>query len=455
MTDMKPVIVRALKRIGTPIILIGSTVLLLAAPRIYRSGTPIPLDTEAACPSQTETGHTAVTVKDLAFDYAARPVKVKTTGLISWSPAAEAFYLRDGIFSLKLDAYGCADMGIFKRNDETPVFVKGVITVRDGEPVLWIDGISVDLPAWVKVLFSAGLILLAFSVILVIVSFFQLLGWLLIVIGIRHPKPPTPAQIEAAKDRQAGASVLCGLFAPAIWLLNPVLGAAYGGLGIHKGLQGLRSSKRTVAVVGIVMCGAGFVAMPIVLAFNSRLYEVQGRMAQTMIIESFESATGTAEVLERLPYVNEDIGISIRLPKGWTLDASGKEGPPLVANAPGADLTAGGEPLAANIFLKHGPAEGQTAAKMAESLKEKVLGLKDGAALIGKNEIEDGHGGTFHWIEANLKIAGEEIHIVDVLFEGNGDIYFVEATSLASAWNLHGPGILESLATLRVLEKNP
>lgn len=451
---MHPVLGKTLRRIGGFALFLGLTVLLLAAPRIYRSGTVTPLGTEAECPSQTETEHTSVAVKDLVFDYAARPVKVKTSGLISWSPAAEAFYLSDGILSLRLDAYGCAGMGIFKKSDETPVFVKGVITVEDGEPVLWIDGIRVDLPAWIKTLFSAGILFCLFALAVVIGSVFRFLGWLLIVIGMRHPKPLTAAQIEAAKDREAGSSVLIGLFAPIFWLINPVLGAAYGGGGLYHGWRGLRSSKRIAAVVGIILCGAGFIVMPIASTFIGRLQEVQGRFAQTMLIEEFESATGTAEVLERRPYVNEDIGISVRLPKGWNVDESGKLGAPLVVHAAAADLDAAGEPFTANMYLNYGPAEGHTAVEAVGLIKDKIAKQKD-AALVGEKSVEDGRGGTHHWIEATAKIAGNEFRIIEVISEGNGDLYILEATSLASVWSLYEPGIRASLETLRVLEKTP
>jgi hypothetical protein len=291
---MKPLLVLTFKRILGLALLGGLMFLLLTVPTIYWARTTsLPEDVKVDCRAQTESDHEATTVKEAVLDYAVRSVKVKMDGWVSWSPAAGAFYLRDGVYGIRLDDGGCVNADVLKDGRERLVFVKGVTVIEDGEPVLRIDGIHPGLPLWAQIAYNAGVWF--FLVLLIIVGawFFKLLGWLLVVIGSRQPKPNTPERIAAGKNARAGSSIQIAVLAPLVWYFNPIIGVAYSGLGIYRGWQGLKSSKRTVAIIGLILCGAGLIAIPIFFASRGFFSRIVPNIAQSDIIDHFESATNT------------------------------------------------------------------------------------------------------------------------------------------------------------------
>jgi hypothetical protein len=449
---MKGAIKLTLYRLGAFLLFLGAAYAMLLAPWFWRLASPIGPDAEAGCPTQTETGHTDLTVKDLALDFVARPVKVKTSGLISWSPAEESFVLRDGVYGLRLDAYGCDGMEIFKGGAETPVFVKGVIVVEDREPVLQIDGIKRDAPPWIKIFFIAGMFFSAIAVGTAIGGIFRFLGWLLIVIGIRHPKPKTPEQIAAEKDRQAGMSVLMGVFAPFLWLLNPVIGIAYHGLGIRYGLKGLRSSKRKAAIVGLIFCGIGLVAMPLVLVLNSGIMQAQTNPAQTFI-EDFTASSGRSEALERKPYLNGNAGFSIRPPKNWTVDESAMDKGLVGFVSQEEKKDSKGKPAKTNILVAFGPAGGETVDDGIPKIRESIEAKKD-IVLNSEQEYVMRHGATAYLVDVTSGNDADAVRSLTLFAVRDDRIFVVEASALASGWDADEGILRESLETLRLIERD-
>ena len=250
------------------VVLIGLTALLLLAPRLYR--TPLKAGEQVTCPNQAAEGYTPATLEDavLGHGFDTNP-KITLNGTISYSSANDRFYLRDGAFLVPLDVPGCTEMDIYKRGDVL-VFIKGTAATVDGRTMVTLDGIHTSAPVWMQNAYNLGLELtIGIAVALVLflmIGVVKLIRWFLVLIGLKQPAvPKPPIDPEVLNERQAGASLLAGIVGPIFWFLNPFLGILYQGMCLYSGWKGLRSTKRVVAIIGISLCLASFIIMPLVL----------------------------------------------------------------------------------------------------------------------------------------------------------------------------------------------
>ena len=444
---MKPVSRHALKHVLRILVIFAGTALMLGGQSLYQYWySPIKTNEQAVCANEAATGHERSTVRDVALGRHEDKTEVRLYGRISYLPSADAFYLRDGAFNVRLDVSDCRNVKIFKAA-ETPVFVKGAVYRQDGEPAVEVDGIGTDAPVWVHDVFGAGLYLYFGVIIAVVTAVLAFLGWLLILIGVRQPKPEMP--LEKRRTRQAGNSVLAAVAAPVLWFLNPIIGFLYHGAGLYLGWKGLKSPKRTVAIVGLTLCAAGIVAVPILrIALGAAAKPAEPDFYRFLEVENFASSRSASGTLETRRYRNEKSGFSLRLPKGWTIEENAAGGPQVFFYSPKPDEV-GGKPFTANINVISGPNEGKTAEELRQLLKTQLESLK-GSAVVEEGAIASEDRTIGLTIGLRFPIQGVAVRNLILIAEGGGNLHVLTATALDSTWSLHEQEIRDSLATVRV-----
>lgn len=375
--------------------------------------------------------------------------RVLVTGELSYASDRGMFHLRDETSVLPLDTSGCQGLEAFKE-DEVPVFVRASVARNGDEPILVADGVRESAPGFVQTAFSAGLLGILAVWGLIAAGILWLVKRFLIFIGVMKKKPALlPEEIAAKK---AGSLLLAGIFAPVLWYLNPFFGAGYTIAALIRGWRGLRSSKRTVAIVGMTLCVTGLVVMSVVsLGFG--WFEKPGLNFYHLIASSIETEPTGKEPLELEPYVNDKWHFSIHPPKGWT---EFTEDPKLPPNLRGPqDGTLKEEPFYPEI--KFGVA---TLAELgvkdgAEAVKEfKKLMLKSEGYSLVSEEVWTLAGGRIEAesIEFLDTQEGYDRHVLALFVVSGGDFHIIGTDMPADRWERHGPLIRDSLRTLEVWE---
>lgn len=90
-----------------------------------------------------------------------------------------------------------------------------------------------------------------------------------------QPYAFVPSTEPTAEDKKATRSMIFGLVSIAGWCL-PILGIPLAGFGLAWGIAGLRSSKRTQAITGIVLCSI-FLALAILNAAGGAYLALTGQ----------------------------------------------------------------------------------------------------------------------------------------------------------------------------------
>ncbi|HTM68232.1 MAG TPA: hypothetical protein VL426_02930 [Candidatus Binatia bacterium] len=406
--------------------------------------TPVKGDEGPTCAGQHTTGHKRVTVAEIARNEEAPGALVKAYGKLDRSAASDVFYLRDGAYAVRLDVAGCEDLEAFERG-EFPAFVKGRVVTRDGVSFVRVDGMAQDAPWLVRYAFDASAFFgLAFLFALVL-AFFRGVGWFLRLIGFSKRKAPK-AVTEEQLQRRAGSSVLTGLFAPVVWAINPFVGAYSSVEGIVSGVKGLRSKKRAAAIAGIVLCCLTAIVSPLAFLAAGVYQDSEGFFLRPLI-ERFPEPRmkQPPRLIEKEPYVDAKEGFSVRLPLDWeTGDGSGF-GLTFLAYAPEEDKTPEGKTFTPNLTLLSGPSEGFDAKKSAEAIiagRMKTIGdfrLHEDEALPAENGHE-------RWLVGGSGVSdGNDLRTLGIIEIANGRGYFLEATTLFSAWQEHQEAIRQSL----------
>lgn len=256
-------------------ILVGTSALFTIASTVIYFEHYSPIKSEEGdivCSNKAETGYAESTVKDAVLGHGVdNNAKIKLSGKISYSATAGSFYLRDGAFILPLDLSTCADADVYKMNRETLIFTGGVISRANSGATLRVDGIRNNMPVWMQIMFNAGIYgwIGAFfgAIILLFRGSSRLINWLLTAIGLRHQKSESEIPAEAKDNRDAGSSVLAGIFAPLLWGANPIIGAIWLGFGIYSGWKGMQSEKKKIALIGLILCSAELIILPIISIF--------------------------------------------------------------------------------------------------------------------------------------------------------------------------------------------
>jgi hypothetical protein len=73
------------------------------------------------------------------------------------------------------------------------------------------------------------------------------------------PQPPIPAVQGNQGDGMAIASLIIGIIGGLAWCL-PFVGVPMAIIGIVLGVMGMKSSKRNLAIIGVVLCGLSLLA---------------------------------------------------------------------------------------------------------------------------------------------------------------------------------------------------
>ncbi|MBI4992493.1 MAG: hypothetical protein HZB99_04755 [Candidatus Harrisonbacteria bacterium] len=184
---------------------------------------------------------------------------VKVSGKLSYSPGQEIFYLRDGIFSLPLNVSNCQNIQSFEKGEKL-IAVKGIVSEDGDKLLISVTELRETVPGWVQIIYNAGIwggiILVSFVIFSGFSAFFRRF---LVRIGLIKLKPAILP--EAIQEKNAVNMFVAGIAAIYIWVLNPVIGAGLQIFSLIFYRDGLRSKKRSIAIAGAVLCGAGFIAM--------------------------------------------------------------------------------------------------------------------------------------------------------------------------------------------------
>jgi hypothetical protein len=70
---------------------------------------------------------------------------------------------------------------------------------------------------------------------------------------------PPPSQPQSDRSGFAIASLIVGIINLCAWII-PLCGCPTAIIGIVLGILGLQSSKKTLAIVGLILCGLGLLA---------------------------------------------------------------------------------------------------------------------------------------------------------------------------------------------------
>lgn len=441
---------RALVRTGTALAFIAVAAVLFYSFPFYRFKISPTKGTDPVCEGQRPKDFASKDVKALADGGLGDGVRVQSRGTLDYSPSTGEFHLRDGARDVLLDVSRCEKLENY-REGEILVFVKGRTATRDGIPFLRVDGISEDVPVAVQYAFDFGVYASFGLLFAAVLGFFRLLGWFLRVIGILRPKKP-PVVTEAFFERQAGSSVLMVILAPFTWYVNPFFGAFMSVMGFIGGAQGLRSKKRKVAIVGIVLGAVSTVFWPLYHGLTGHYDKVPEPNFARMIVESFPEPVFPVPLseIEAEPYVSEKYGFHIRLPRGWTVDETERPGVQFVAFAPEADQGASG-PFMANFVLIAGPAAANdTAEKVFKQISTARAKAMADYRLIDQGPM-DPDGKNARWMIGGTGTSGgRDLRTLGVIEIADGKGYFIEATTPTFAWQRHQSGIRESLATFGV-----
>ena len=439
------------KRVAIFAILIAVSVVFAYSLAIYHKlYSPIKGGQTVSCSTERTSGdYTYSTVEDVIFNNSADvEAKVKLTGTVSYSSAANSFYLRDGAFIVPLNLSGCINTDILK-DHEVDVFVKGAVARTDIGKIFLVDGIKESAPVLVQHIFNTGvwgLIGVFVAVpILLLLRLFLLIGWLLVRIGLRHPEPkPKRISTKVRKDRNAKLSVAAAGIALINWFASPILGICWQGIGLYTGWKGLRSSKR-VAVVGIALSAAGLIITPIVFASIGLLSEPPINFAESNI-ENFGNNKGIP-TLTPGQYVNEELGFSMRLPWGWSVDEKSEFGSGFLISAPKGD-SVDGQYYVANMIV----------AKQSQLSAEEIIQTRKTSPADWMKNYEVTEEGT---ITADGQTVGlslgytytyayedkdMDLREFQLFVTGKGYVYIVTATLLNSAWSVHEKELNESFS---------
>ena len=119
-------------------------------------------------------------------------------------------------------------------------------------------------------------------------------------------------------NNRAMSSLGLGIASLLLWV-NATIGASVATLGLIFGVMGLKSEKRKLAIIGIVLSAIGLFTT----IMYANIKSSEQKVCPPVVIEA---PAETLAMLTTKPYTNKKAGFSIRSPKGWELDTSGQYG---------------------------------------------------------------------------------------------------------------------------------
>lgn len=231
---------------------------MLFSPVIYLAlFSPTAFGEQPVCEeSETATTYSRTSLKEIILEPDVwQEGSVFVRGKIFFAPLSGAFSLRDGIWSLPLDASGCENMNIF--NDGSAlVSVFGTVRFENDEPTLVIDDFFETVPSATRTVFNAGVYGLIGLAVLPIALF----------IDRRKRKKGLDPESEKAQKQKAWGPIFFGLLGSGAWLGNPVIGACACIYGLMMGKKFLHSPYRRRALFGMIVCAIGLLGLSVVTA---------------------------------------------------------------------------------------------------------------------------------------------------------------------------------------------
>ncbi|MFZ5438081.1 MAG: DUF4190 domain-containing protein [Patescibacteria group bacterium] len=281
---------------------------------------------------------------------------------------------------------------------------------------------------------------------------------------------PTSSIGNASKNIKATISLVLGIIGLIAWLV-PLIGAPITIIGLFLGIMGLKSIKRSMAIVGIVLSSIGLFATIV----NVSIEAYQGEVGKNYLINKFlngenykkniaqpspqqlqqqtTSQNNVPDTLEKQPYYNTKHGLKLNVPKGWRIDESGQFNL-IVAfintetdweNYPSKEEAF---PFNTNITVGSESAQGYDLDGYINVAQESFKLLTDYKSIENKKVTVNGMqsqilGGTFTQ-------GGVTFRILQLAVEKNGQIYVVTGTTLESTWSQYKDLIESSLMTLTI-----
>jgi hypothetical protein len=408
---------------------------------------------QALCSNQSTSASTQVTVADIVLENKSAAQVVDVSGQLVYAPEEDMFFLQDGILRLPLDLSDCQNLDNFKKG-EPLVVAKGTVTIDNDKVLLVVNGLRSTVPDWFQVLYSGGVFGSIIFAIFVIIWLAKGLAWLLAKIGIGF-KNKQPLSPEARKNRQAGFLLLIGLAAPLLWLLNPYLGAVIHLLALlFLAHGGLRSGKRTVAIIGVCLCSAGLVVMFFVSLANFYFYKSlsNANFFASSIWSSYSAKAPKTGPLALEQYVNNANQFSLHPPQDWSKDESGEENMVVKFEAPAELAVAEGKSIHAKIgvMVIIMPLEGFKLADLMSEIKKAGAAESQDFKLINEGtSMLSGGRLTASYLEATALKKDIDFHTLIMIVQKGTMIYMIGINAPSKDWDTYQAVMRDSLRTFR------
>jgi len=442
--------------------LLAVTILLVNSPKLYYHRLTGRWSERAVVCGQESPYAREETLPDIAFhlEYWTGQ-QVALSGRLDYLRPEQTFFLRDGIFTAPLDVSGCQHAGDFMAGG-VPVLIKGTVAEKGGLPLIEVTDLRETAPDFIRALVDAGTWFSFPFFILAALGLIRLLArpaaWMMKRLGwTRNAKPaPTP---EKQADRAAVWFLIAGaLGAPFIWLLNPLVGAAYQFYCLIRFRKGLRSTRKWLVAAAVTLFAVGFAGMALVSLGLGTFEKPLSDTYSSWYADARAKADGS-ERLEFQPYVSKKFYFSIHLPKGWTVDENGD------ADAPGFPVFKGpesgmvqGKPFVPEMGTQFVPVQGSDIKTLDDAVKlvtDSITG-ESGAKILGKSHrlLAGGRLETV-MLEASKTKDGAEQRALLLMALKNGVFYALGAKAMpAEKWDAYAQVIRDSLGTAEIYPDN-
>lgn len=225
--------------------------------------------------------------------------------------------------------------------------------------------------------------------------------------------------------------------------------------GLVCGILGLKSSRRTLAIIGTILGVLELIVFVSLVLFGVFLGAVMRLNALNQKQGAVVSPTAQASegalpqnTLASLFYSSKDGSFAITPPQAWTTDDSGKLGTRVIFLSGKTD-TEGTASFASNINIVSESAKGlglddyvKAQLKLMPTVLQSYTMVHDDALTL--------NGMPVHLIEATYSHAPVNLHILQLITVKNGKAYTVTATALDSTWYRYQDILNQSLRTFKL-----
>ncbi len=397
---------------------------------------------------------TATTLQDISLhsDYW-NFQQVSVSGNLSYNSMEETFYLHDGAFIIPVDVSDCQNLFGFKNDTGFLVGTTGSLAKNGDKLVLILTSLKESVPPFIQLLYNTSLWGIFALVIVIFMLPYLFILWVLRRIGILKPKPAQSPDVK--KENFAHTLLMAGIFAPILWLFNPIVGAVYHIIAVIFFRKGLDSKKRKTALAGMILCIGGFAVMLFVSVGRGSFERPAADFFNSTFNNEAAKPTGQ-ERLELKPYFSKSFFFSIHQPKGWTVDEKITTDSMLAFNGP-EDGSVNGKPFHPQIKFVLLPVQAvkvntlDDVAKLLESSLAKQY--KKFTLKIEKHTLAGGRLDTLYPYAVYTK-DGIEIHELGMVAIKNTGVYLLKSTIPSEKWDRYESLLRESFGTVEILTDN-